>query len=128
MMDILRLVGFGLAVVFLIILVGEQNKTYAGLIRLLASAIFLLCIIPEFEKVMDMIKLLSDHIQINDTYMMIVLKVIGIAYIAEFGYQLCKDAGEEAVANKIQLAGKVMILVLASPIAVVLIEMIVALV
>lgn len=127
-MDILRLVGFGLAVVFLIILVGEQNKTYAGLIRLLASAIFLLCIIPEFEKVMDMIKLLSDHIQINDTYMMIVLKVIGIAYIAEFGYQLCKDAGEEAVANKIQLAGKVMILVLASPIAVVLIEMIVALV
>lgn len=123
-MDILRLVGFGLAVVFLIIFVSDQNKTYGGLIRVLGGVIILLFIIPQLRVVFEIIMDLSEKIKLNDTYLMIVLKIIGVAYIAEFGYQLCKDAGEESIANKIQLAGKVMILVLASPIALALIELI----
>lgn len=123
-MDILRLVGFGLAIVFLIIFVSDQNKTYGSLIRLLGAVILLLFIVPKLDAVFAIIMDLSEKIQLKDTYLMIVLKIIGVAYIAEFGYQLCKDAGEESIASKIQLAGKVMILVLASPIAMALIELI----
>lgn len=123
-MDILRLVGFGLAVVFLIIFVGDQNKTYAGLIRLLGAVVLLLFIVPQLDTIFTIIRDLSEKIRLNDTYLLMVLKIIGIAYIAEFGYQLCKDAGEESIASKIQLAGKVMILVMASPIVMALIDMI----
>ena len=123
-MDILQIVGFALAVVFLVIFVNDQNKTYGGLIRLLGAVILLLFIVPQLDIVLSLITNLSEKIQLNDTYLMVVLKIIGVAYIAEFGFQLCQDAGEESIANKVALAGKVMILVLASPIVMALIDLI----
>jgi len=54
-----------------------------------------------------------------------ILKIIGIAYIAEFGAEVCKDAGEGAIASKIELAGKVIIIVLAAPIITSLLDLIV---
>ncbi|MNJ03061.1 Stage III sporulation protein AC/AD protein family protein [compost metagenome] len=55
-------------------------------------------------------------------YLKTVLKIIGIAYIAEFGAQIVRDAGQESIASKIELAGKVLILVLAIPIISIIIE------
>lgn len=123
-MDILRLVGFGLAVALMIGLISDQNKTHGSLIRLFGASLLLILIIPQLTVVFDIIRDLAEKINLDNTYLMIVFKIIGVAYIAEFGYQLCKDAGEESIASKIQLAGKVMILVLASPIALALIELI----
>jgi stage III sporulation protein AD len=60
----------------------------------------------------------------DSAYLDIIFKIIGIAYLAEFGYQLCKDAGEEAIGSKIQFAGKVMIFVISSPIILALVELI----
>ena len=54
-----------------------------------------------------------------------VLKIIGIAYIAEFGAQVTRDAGQGSIAAKIELAGKVLILIMAIPIINVIIETIV---
>ncbi len=57
-------------------------------------------------------------------YLTIIFKIIGIAYISEFGYQLCKDAGEDGIGSKIQLAAKVMIFVVAAPVILALMELI----
>jgi stage III sporulation protein AD len=54
-----------------------------------------------------------------------VLKITGIAYIAEFGAEVCKDAGEGSIASKIELAGKVTIIVLAVPIITSLLDLII---
>ena len=51
------------------------------------------------------------------------LKIIGIAYIAEFGAQITKDAGQGAIASKIELAGKILILVMAIPILTVVMKL-----
>jgi stage III sporulation protein AD len=44
------------------------------------------------------------------------MKVMGIAYLTEFGSLICRDAGENAVGSKLELCGKIMVLVLALPI------------
>ena len=46
----------------------------------------------------------------------IILKVIGVAYICEFVSSVCKDAGESAVASKVEAGGKIIIVYLALPI------------
>ena len=56
------------------------------------------------------------------------LKIIGIAYIAEFGAQIARDADQGAIAQKIELAGKVLIVVMAIPIFNVLIETVISLI
>jgi len=49
-------------------------------------------------------------------YMETILKIIGVAYIAEFGAQICRDAGEGAIASKVEFAAKVIVIVLAIPV------------
>lgn len=123
-MDIIKLTGFALAAVILALFVGENHKTAGNLIRIFACTLLLILILPQLGVIFSIITDLSTKMSLEDTYLKIIFKIVGIAYIAEFGYQLCKDAGESAIASKVQLAGKVLILVLASPIILALIELI----
>lgn len=50
------------------------------------------------------------------------LKILGVAYLAEFASVICRDAGEQAVAQKVEFAAKVIIAVLALPILVAILE------
>ncbi len=72
-----------------------------------------------------MLERLATNANLNMVYVETILKIIGIAYIAEFGAQITRDAGQGAMAAKIELAGKVLILVMAIPILTVLIETII---
>jgi stage III sporulation protein AD len=75
-----------------------------------------------------MLERLALNAKVNLVYVETILKIIGIAYIAEFAVQVTKDAGQGAVASKIELAGKVIILAMAIPILTVLIETIINLI
>jgi stage III sporulation protein AD len=71
---------------------------------------------------------LASSANINLFYLTTILKIIGIAYIAEFGSQICKDAGEGSIAAKIEFAAKVLVMVLALPIIVAVLESILRLI
>jgi stage III sporulation protein AD len=59
---------------------------------------------------------------VNQLFLATILKIIGIAYITEFGAQVTRDAGQESIAAKIELAGNILIMVMAIPIITVIIE------
>jgi stage III sporulation protein AD len=69
-----------------------------------------------------MLEQLAEKTGIPSIYLRTILKIIGIAYIAEFGAQIVRDAGQEGIASKIEFAGKVLILVMAVPIIHVIVE------
>lgn len=75
-----------------------------------------------------MIEKIAVNANVNLIYVETILKIIGIAYIAEFAAQITKDAGQGAIASKIELAGKILILAMAIPILTVLIETIIQMV
>ncbi|AIE60687.1 stage III sporulation protein AD [Bacillus methanolicus MGA3] len=75
-----------------------------------------------------MIEKIAVNANVNLIYVETILKIIGIAYIAEFATQITKDAGQGAIASKIELAGKILILAMAIPILTVLIETIIQMV
>ena len=52
--------------------------------------------------------------------------MIGVAYLAEFGAQVCRDAGENSIAAKIEFAGKIIILIMAVPILMAVLESIIS--
>ena len=59
---------------------------------------------------------MAEQAGVAEGYFGIVLKVIGIAYLSQFASQLCADAGEGAVAAKIELAGKALIMAVSIPV------------
>ncbi|MCY8522319.1 stage III sporulation protein AD [Bacillus atrophaeus] len=126
--DIVQIVGLGLIATFLSLIVKEQKPTFAFLIVVFAGCVIFLYLVDQIYDIIRMIEKIAVNANVNMVYVETILKIIGIAYIAEFGAQLTKDAGQGAIASKIELAGKVLILVMAVPILTVIIETILGLI
>ena len=126
-MEILKIIAFGLVATFLIRIITYHegySKAYGDLLRTLVVVILMIFIVTQLGGVYQVVRELAVKLHMDDTYLNIVLKVVGIAYLAEFGSQLCEDAGEKAIGGKIQWAGKVMIFVVATPVILALMNMI----
>lgn len=90
-------------------------------------AIFLF-LVDQIYTVISMIEKMAINAKVNLIYVETILKIIGIAYIAEFAAQISKDAGQGSIASKIEMGGKILILAMAVPILTVLIETIIRLI
>lgn len=125
-MDILKVVALGIISTVIIMMLGEMSggKNYAQLIRIIVVSTLLIFVVGELGGLFNVIQDLASKMSMDHTYLNIILKIVGIAYIAEFGASLCEDAGEKAIGSKIQLTGKVMIFVIASPVFLALVELI----
>lgn len=121
-MDIVQLVGLGLVATILTLVIKEQKPMFAFLIAVACSAIIFVFLIDKISLVIRLLERLAVQADLNLVFLETILKIIGIAYIAEFGAQMTRDAGQGAIASKIELAGKVLILVMAVPIIQIIIE------
>ncbi|WP_127594214.1 stage III sporulation protein AD [Paenibacillus lautus] len=121
-MEIIQVVGLGIIATVLILVVKEQKPLFAFLLAVATSLLIFLFLIGKIGNVLSMLEDLAESSGVQIIYLKTVLKIIGIAYIAEMGAQIVRDAGQESIASKIELAGKVLILVLAVPIIGIIIE------
>lgn len=121
-MDVLQIVAIGLIATVLVVVVKSQRPELAVLLSVAAGVVIFLLVLGKIGSIMDIIKDLASRAGISMVYLGTILKIIGIAYIAEFGAQICRDAGEGAVATKIEFAAKILIMVLAVPIVVAVLQ------
>ena len=122
-MEIIRLAGIGLLTCFCALLLKKQHPEWAAVITLSACVLMLLTIVESLFGVVEALQTLAQRYGIEPLYITTIFKIIGIAYIAEFGAQICRDAEQSAVADKVELAGKVMILSLGIPVVLTLLEL-----
>ncbi|WP_225218847.1 stage III sporulation protein AD [Fictibacillus norfolkensis] len=127
-MEIIQIVGFGLVAAFLALVLKEQKANFAFLVTLMVGAGIFLFLIDKIGQILTMLQRLAINANVNMIYVETLLKIIGIAYIAEFGAQITRDAGQGAIASKIELGGKILILVMAIPILTVIIETVLTLI
>lgn len=118
----MQITGIGLIATFLILILKEQIPSLAFAITLVVGAIVFIFLIDQIQEIFQLLKKLASDANINIVYVETILKIIGIAYIAEFGAQITRDAGQTAIASKIELAGKIIIISIAIPILKVIIE------
>ncbi|KAE9637233.1 MAG: stage sporulation protein [Epulopiscium sp.] len=123
-MEIGQIVAIGLISVILGLILSKQNPEWSMYIRIAAGIIIFAVIIDRLGIVLEIVKRMSEKIDIDIIYIEIVFKVLGIAYISEFGAQLCKDAGESSIASKIEFAGKVLIITVSAPVMLALMDII----
>lgn len=106
----------------------EQKPNFAFLLIVFVGCTIFLFLIDKIHAVIHMLEVIAVNAKVNIIYVETILKIIGIAYIAEFAAQITKDAGQGAIASKIELAGKILILAMAIPILTLLIETIISLI
>ncbi|MEI4829216.1 MULTISPECIES: stage III sporulation protein AD [Bacillus] len=120
--EILQIVGLGLVATFLAAVLNQHKSSITSLFVVFVGSVMFLLIIDQIHSILTMIERIANEAKVSNVYVETLLKIIGIAYIAEFGAQITKDAGQGAIASKIELAGKILILVMAIPILTVVIE------
>ncbi|MBP3285178.1 MAG: stage III sporulation protein AD [Clostridia bacterium] len=111
-MDIIKIILISLLAVSLILIIKQVKPELAMLVSLVTITIIFAFCIDKVGQVIDLITRLSQSSGMPSEFLTIVLKIIGIAYLTEFGANVCKDVGESAIAAKIQFAGKCVIMLL----------------
>lgn len=127
-MEIWQIVGLALIVTVLSVVIKQIRPEIALQLSILAGAVIFILILNKIKVIVDLLQNLADQANISSYYLLIVLKIVGVAYLAEFGSQICRDAGESALATKIELAAKVGVIILAIPIIVAITESLIRLV
>lgn len=123
-MGIVQIVLIGIVAALLFMTIKEVQPSFAFFITIITSVFILMIIIKHVSIVIQLLTLLGEKAAIQSFYLTTILKIIGIAYITELGANLTKDAGLSSVSSKIELAGKIFILILAVPIITAVVEMI----
>ncbi|MCM3586375.1 stage III sporulation protein AD [Mesobacillus maritimus] len=127
-MEIVQIIGVALVATFLALILKEQKPNFAFLLIVFTGCAIFLFLVDQIYLIINMIERLASNAQVNLVYVETILKIIGIAYIAEFAAQITKDAGQGSIASKIELGGKILILATAIPILTVMIETIIQLI
>ena len=124
-MDIIKIIGIGLIALIIIIIVRQYKPEFTLYVSLLAGAIILLFLMDKIGGIVDLLTTLSNKTAINNEFLTLLIKITGIAFLTEFAVSICSDAGEKAIASKIEIGSKIIIITMSVPIITSLLELVV---
>ncbi|ATD55196.1 stage III sporulation protein AD [Clostridium chauvoei] len=121
-MEIIKIVSFAFIGLFLFMIFKDRRSDLAISISIAVGVIIFLFIIGQLNDVIYFVKNIADKANIDMVYIGIVLKILAIAYLTSFCSEICKDAGAGSIASKVEFSGKILILALAIPILMAVLE------
>ena len=115
-MEIVQIVAIGLIAGVLVVMIRQKQPELAMQVSIVAGLIILIYVLDYLVTAVEYIRDVVAEYEIPYDGIAIVLKIIGIAYICEFAVQILKDTGESSLSSKVELAGRVLIIVLSLPV------------
>ena len=126
--EVIKIIGIGLISLIIIIIIKQYKPEFTIYISIIAGVLILYLIMDKLEGVINLLKTISSKSGINNKFLELLIKITGIAFLAEFAINLCKDSGEGAIASKIEMGSKVIIVSMSIPIISSLLEVILKLI
>lgn len=118
-----KIVAIGITGAVLAVTIKQQRPELAAMVSIATGLVVLATVLNEALGLIDKLVSLAEQFSIDSDIFTTVLKITGVAYIAEFGVQACNDAGEKGIASKVELGAKVIILAMCVPIVVSILDM-----
>ncbi len=111
-----QIAAAGIIAVILAIIFKKGKEEFSLYISIAACVLILIWGMGKLEVIFDAIDRLQGYIKINQAYVNILIKIIGITYVTEISASLCRDSGYQAIGEQIELVGKLAILAISMPI------------
>lgn len=121
-MELIQIIGVGFTGVLIATILKEYKPEFKVYVSLIVGAIIFFIVADKLSEFINLILQLSNKLKINNNFVNILLKITGISILVEFAVATCKDSGESAIASKIDLGGKIIILSISIPIITALLE------
>lgn len=102
--------------------IRKERAEFSVVLGMVAGIVIFYYVLTQISVVVNFVTEMLDMVAIEESYYFQLLKMLGVAYVAEFASNICKDAGQQSVAGMIELFAKISIVVLSIPGLVFLIE------
>ena len=123
-MEIIKIIGIALIALIIIIMLKQYRPEYAVFISILTGVLILFLVMDRLTGIINLIESIQSKFSINTQFIAVLIKITGIAFLSEFAVSICKDSGEVAIASKIELGSKIIIISMSIPIISSLLEII----
>jgi len=120
--EIAQIVGLALVTTILLLILRQDKPVLAVLLSIVFSIIIFTLMMGKMASILNVMRELTRRAEVNYFFFATILKILGVAYLGEFAAAICQDAGEQAVAKKVEFAAKIVIAVLALPIMIAILE------
>ena len=124
MTEIVQVLAIAMIAAVILSLMKKEKPEIAVQISLAVGVVVFLFMLGKITLVIEAVQQIALRVNISPTYLNIILKIIGITYLASLGIEMCRDAEQNAVAAKIEFAAKIIIISLAIPIVMAVMDMI----
>ena len=114
-MNIVGIAGIAICAAIVAAMLRRYNQEYAITIVIAAGIIILIEMLSSLAPAIRQIQTLLSSAGLSSSYALILFKTLGICFLAQFAADSCRHAGENALASKVELAGKITIVILALP-------------
>ena len=121
-MSVINVAMIGVCGVLLSVFLKQQKNDYALYISLGAAVCILILAVNRLGTVMESIEKIQSYIRIDGSYVKVLIKMIGITYVAEFATGICKDAGFGTLGSQIEMFAKLSLMAVSVPVLLALIE------
>lgn len=114
-MEVEKLIAFAVVAAVLVVVLRQSRPEQGMILSILAAVLLFLWILRDIAPVLEELKALTGPFHFHNEAGQILLKTLGICFLAQTGADVCRDAGESSLAGKIELAGKTAVLLLCLP-------------
>ncbi|QGT98953.1 Stage III sporulation protein AD [Candidatus Syntrophocurvum alkaliphilum] len=121
-MEIAQIVGMALITTMLLMILRQQKPVMAIMLSLVFGVMIFMFLMDKMAAIVNVMQELARRAEMNYFFLTTILKILGVAYLGEFAAAICQDAGEHAVAKKVEFAAKIIIAVLALPIMIAILD------
>lgn len=111
----IKIMGVVLISLLLIIFLRDNKREFALILTIACSIILFAAVAQDLHNVIKKIYDFSSNIKNVNSYISLMMKILGISLISQFVVDLCRDSGENALASQTEIASKVLILIMTLP-------------
>ncbi|MCI5497818.1 MAG: stage III sporulation AC/AD family protein [Firmicutes bacterium] len=115
-MELIKVIVLGLVLSIITVLMKSIKPEYSLICVIVGSIILVMYILSGVQSIFDYFSEIVSKTGIDNVMFKTLLKIIGVGYLVEFSAGVCIDSGNSSIADKIVLAGKVLIFSLSIPI------------
>ena len=109
------IVGLALIAVSICLIFKKTNPEFSMLVSLIAGIIIFAIIIGKIYPIFYVINKWTSDFNLNNIYILTIIKTLGICYLTQLSSETCRDSRYSAIAIKIELTGKITIILMALP-------------
>ena len=124
-MEVIKIIGVAFVALIIVVIMKQYRPEFAIYVSLIAGAIILFLVLDKLTGVIGLLQNIASKANINSKYLGLLLKITGIAFLSEFAISICQDAGEGAIATKVEIGSKIIIIAMSIPIISSLLEVII---